>query len=121
MTQEPGAGDPGANQLLARLPGDVLDSLSTEQVRAIRKAAAERGWGNDHFTNIRLSVPLPFRPVYFSVVAGRERRNAVRRRTLGLQHPLRTFGNAVFAALAVWLLLLAGLVAVLIHSSILEL
>lgn len=55
------------------------------------------------------------------MVAGRERRNAVRRRTLGLQHPLRTFGNAVFAALAVWVLLLAGLVAVLIHSSILEL
>jgi hypothetical protein len=120
MTHELAVGGADADQLLARLPRDVLDSLTPEQTTAIRKAVDERIWKDDHYTNIRLTIPFPWRPIYLAVVAGGERRNRIRRQSLRLQHPLRTFGNLVFAAAGAASVLVTAAVGVLVLSSILE-
>jgi hypothetical protein len=50
-------------------------------------------WSANHFINIRLSIPLVFTRVYVTLVAGKERRSAERRRADRQEHPLRTWGN----------------------------
>jgi hypothetical protein len=119
MTHELALGGAGADQLLARLPEDVFDSLTPEQTTAIRKAAQERAWRDDHTVNIRLTIPFPVRPIYLGVVAGRERRNSTRQQILRIQHPLHTVGNFIFAAAGSALLTIALAIG-LILGSILE-
>ncbi len=120
MTHELAIGGAGADQLLARLPEDIFDSLTSEQTTAIRNAAQERNWRDDHTVNIRLTIPFPVGPVYLGVVAGRERRNRTRRQIPRVQHPLHTVGNFIFAAAGSALLTIA-LATGLILGSILEL
>jgi len=49
-----------------------------------------------HPVDLRLTLPLPGRPVFLSLVAGREKRSVNRRAVERKQHPLHTLGNAVF-------------------------
>lgn len=49
-----------------------------------------------HPVDLRLTLPLPGRPVFLSLVAGREKRSVDRRAVERRQHPLHTLGNAVF-------------------------
>ncbi|MBO6784735.1 MAG: hypothetical protein JJ899_15885 [Alphaproteobacteria bacterium] len=66
--------------------------------------------------DLRLTLPLPGRPVFFSVVAGRERRSSERRAAERRRHPLHTIGNILFMltslagiyALALFAILLLG-------------
>lgn len=49
-----------------------------------------------HPVDLRLTLPLPGRPVFLSLVAGREKRSVDRRAVERKQHPLHTLGNIVF-------------------------
>jgi hypothetical protein len=53
----------------------------------------KRNWGGAHPVDIRLTVPLLFGRVYFTVVAGYERRSAERLRAERCLHPLLKMGN----------------------------
>ena len=43
--------------------------------------------------NIRLTIPFVTRPLFLTLIIGRERRGPERRRTERLLHPLNTWGN----------------------------
>ena len=100
-------GEVRAEQFLRVLAPNVRDSLSAEQLRAIRAAAEKNPWEN-HPVDLRFSLPTPFGRVYLALIAGRERRSAARRAMDRDRFPLLTLGNlvllAAFLGLAGWLL-----------------
>lgn len=53
-----------------------------------------------HPADLRLTVPFVGCDLYFTVVAGPERRSTARRRQERRRHPVRTLGNAAFVLLA---------------------
>jgi hypothetical protein len=73
-----------------------------------------------HPVDLRLSLPLPGRPVFFSLIAGRERRSPRRLAVERHQHPLRTFGNIVFMLSNLTGFYALALFGVLLIGSILE-
>ncbi|MGB8275694.1 MAG: hypothetical protein WCF16_10555 [Alphaproteobacteria bacterium] len=98
----------GADQLLARMPKEVADSMTPEQRTALRRAADERIRSQTYPVNIRISLSLPFAPFFLSIIAGRERRNPSRLANERFANPLMTSGNLVLLAAAVGALLLAA-------------
>ncbi len=46
--------------------------------------------------DLRFTLPVPGRPVFLSVVAGRERRSEARLQEERRRHPLHTAGNILF-------------------------
>ena len=60
------------------------------------------------------------RPVFFSLIAGRERRSPRRLAVEQHQHPLRTFGNIVFMLSSLTGFYALALFGVLLIGSILE-
>ena len=88
-------GDVHAEQLMRSIDPAVLQSLSPAQQEAIREAARRDAWVG-HPVDLRLSLPLPFGRCYVTLVAGRERRSAARRRSD--HHPLDSLGNVFFFA-----------------------
>jgi hypothetical protein len=87
--------DVHAEQLMRSIEPDIRHSLSPAQEAAIRAAATRNPWV-DHPVDLRLSLPLPFGRIYLTLLAGRERRSAARRRSE--RHPLDSLGNVCFAA-----------------------
>jgi len=53
-----------------------------------------------HPVDLRLTVPFVGCDLYFTVVAGPERRSTARRQLERRRHPVRTLGNAAFLLLA---------------------
>ncbi|MBT5571018.1 MAG: hypothetical protein HOJ90_07370 [Alphaproteobacteria bacterium] len=82
-----------ASPLLQRIPEPVRDTLSPEQAQALSQVTNPAG---QHPVDLRLTLPLPGRKVFFSVVAGRERRSGERLAVERRQHPLHTAGNILF-------------------------
>lgn len=74
-------------------------------------ATCEAEWHPDHVINVRISIPLIFGRYYVTVVAGRERRNADRRKTERRKHPMVTLGNLLFIAVLGSVVGLAALAA----------
>jgi hypothetical protein len=81
-----------------RIPPHILASFTAEQRNAIAMAAGEQP-RRDHTVNIRMSVPLLVGRYYLTIMGGRERRNALRRRSERSHNPLRTVGNMMFVML----------------------
>lgn len=63
--------------------------------------------------DLRLTLPVPGRPVFLSVVAGRERRSATRLEEERRRHPLHTAGNILFMLTS-----LAGIYAVALFAML---
>jgi len=57
-----------------------------------------RAWTAGHPINLRMSVPFGFGRFYLTIVAGRERRSASRRRAERRLHPIATLGNIALCA-----------------------
>lgn len=89
------AGEIVEQRFFDRLPPHITASLTAEQRGAIAAAAGEPDW-TSHPINIRLSLPAMFGRAYITVVAGRERRDAQRRRHDRARNPLSTAGNLAF-------------------------
>lgn len=70
--------------------------------------------------DLRLTLPVPGRPVFLAVLAGRERRSAPRRRAERRHHPLATAGNALFVLLGLTGAYSLALFAALVLGSVLE-
>lgn len=108
---------PGA---LARLPADILASLTEPQRQALARVLEASGSTRPP-VDIRLTLPFPLARYFLVVVAGRDRRTAARNRAEAQLRPLRTAGNLVFFLALVALFYLAGLVGALIWSGVLTL
>jgi len=81
--------------ILANLPEEVVASFTPEQRAALWQASKPISWQRPP-VDIRLSIPLPGRRCFVTLVAGRERRNPARRQRESRLHPLRTFDNVLF-------------------------
>lgn len=102
---------------IQRIPAPVRESFTPDQISAVSSAVGQSG---RHPVDLRLTLPLPGRPVFFSVVAGRERRSGNRLATERRQHPLHTMGNIVFMFSSLAGFYALALLAVLMMGSVLE-
>jgi hypothetical protein len=83
------------NDLLDRLPPEVLDTFTPEQRAALWGAAKPSTW-KAHPIDIRLSLPLGFGNLFFAVVSGLERRSRGRVKRDARSHPFLTPANLIF-------------------------
>ncbi|NRA70362.1 MAG: 3-phosphoshikimate 1-carboxyvinyltransferase [Gammaproteobacteria bacterium] len=76
--------DTGLRKLLDRMPKEVQDSFTEEQLANIKIAISARTWGS-HAIDVRSTVKFFRYRYYYVFVAGRNRRELTRReRRLGL-------------------------------------
>ena len=73
----------------------IREPLGDARIRE-RRASGDVPWENDHPINLRLSIPLLFGGCYLTIVAGKERRRAIRRAQDRLEHPILRKGNLIF-------------------------
>lgn len=81
--------------LFSRLPAEIVDSFTAEQRAALWQASHSPTWRR-YPVNIRLSLKLPGKRYFLTIVAGPEQRSASRWQRERKLHPLRTVGNIVF-------------------------
>jgi hypothetical protein len=105
--------------LFSRLPGWVLDTLTTEQKKAIHAAADEGQW-QSHPVNIRLTVPVIRRRYFLTIVAGEEKRSLERRAHDRHRYPLRTVANVLFFLGAAAIVYVGAIFVIALQSSIVE-
>lgn len=73
-----------------------------------------------HPVDLRLTLRLPGRSVFLSLVAGREKRSEDRRAVERKQHPLHTLGNIVFMISSLTGFYVIALAATLTLGSVLQ-
>lgn len=105
---------------LERLPASVRDTLDPKQRNAIVEAMKRRPWSTQP-VNLRVSVPLPGRRMFFTLIGGAERRSRERRGADRQRHPLNTVGNLLFVIFSLTGIYAIALFFALLGSSILEL
>jgi len=81
-------------------------AFSENQINTLKGACTRLRW-NSHTVDIRLSIPMLFARYYFVLMAGREHRSAARRKAERQHHPLLRWGNIIFAASCLLVLLYA--------------
>ena len=99
--------DPVFDQLFAKIPPEITDTFTEEQLEAIKKAFSSRNWAR-HPLDLRVSVPIPGLRFYLVLLAGSERRSKQRLQYQRSVYPLWTPGNIVF---------LTGFLIILLTSS----
>jgi hypothetical protein len=105
---------PLIEDVMSRIPSEVIAALNGEQLGKLRAAIAETRPWREHSINIRLSLPLFSRRLFITLVGGIDQRNAERRAADRVAHPLGTPTNLTFLSLlAIGLYALAGVVAFL--------
>ena len=87
-----------SNELLDRLPPEVLETFTPDQRAALWSAARPSTW-RSHPVNIRLSIPLGIGNLFLALVSGAERRSPNRLRRDARSHPFWTPANAIFLIL----------------------
>ena len=70
--------------------------------------------------NLRICVPLPFKPLYLTILAGSERRHTERLRHERHGTPLRTAGNLAFVIATGLAFYSVAAMALLLYSSVFE-
>lgn len=103
----------------ARLPGWVVDTLSTAQKEAIHDAAIDPSWQHP-LINIRLSVPFWGRRYFLTIVGGEGKRGAERRAVEKHKYPLRTAANIFFIIGIATLFYMAAIFALALQGLVLE-
>lgn len=82
---------------IADMPADEAEeSASSEAHPAAKPTPQSRDWGGQHPINLRVTLPLPFRRWYVTLVAGPERRSSERLQQEREKHPLETLPNLMF-------------------------
>lgn len=105
--------------LLSRLPPDVRERLPPEVQTMLAVAAADRPWRR-HPVDFHVSIPLPGCPFFIRLVAGPERRSAVRREIESRTRRTPWLGNLFFVLTAVGLFYAAIIMGALMLTAILE-
>jgi len=70
--------------------------------------------------DLRFTLPVPGRPVFLSVVAGRERRSPARLQDKRRRHPLHTAGNILFMLTSLTGIYAVALIAMLALNSVID-
>jgi hypothetical protein len=104
--------------VLRRLPKDMLDELTADQVAAIRRASGS-AMLRRHPVDARFNFRLPLLGgVYMVLLIGKELRSPSRRAFDREIRPIDRVSRAVVVMLGGAALLLAGLVGILFENSI---
>jgi hypothetical protein len=104
--------EPLFQQIVERIPLELKESYTPEQLEALRDAIAQLSWRR-HIVDIRLS----WLGVYWVVLAGQERRSHKRLRGENQDHPICTAPNVLvfLVILATLLFALIGVLFVLVQ------
>ncbi len=86
-----------AKDVTERLPRDIIDALSEDQLARLRRVITETRPWRDHPVDIRAS----FQHLFITLVAGPNRRDPDRRDQDRKIHPIKTMKNMVFLGAAV--------------------
>jgi hypothetical protein len=89
-------------RFLARIPADLANSFTPDQLAAIQRAFGTR-YAMEHTVDVRRTVTLPWGRFYLVLLGGRDRRREHRRRQASLRGWLLLAGAALSAV--VWLAL----------------
>ena len=82
---------------IADIPADEPEERDSRDDRpAAQPTAQSREWAGQHPINLRVTLPLPFRRWYVTLVAGPERRSEERLKQERERHPLDTLPNLMF-------------------------
>lgn len=106
-------------QLLERLPPQILESFTPEQRAALWVAANPTSWRR-HPIHIRLSFPFFGEFFFLTVVGGQERRSEERVSRETRMFPLRTSGNLLFLLGVGVAFSVAAALSVLLVSSVID-
>ncbi|MEM9817949.1 MAG: hypothetical protein AAF827_16300, partial [Cyanobacteria bacterium P01_D01_bin.6] len=66
--------NPALERFLRRLPEDIANSFTTEQLQALQGALQSTHW-RQHPVDIRLTIPVLWKRFYFVLIAGPDRRS----------------------------------------------
>lgn len=105
----PPAEDPFQKLFFSRIPTEIAQSFSAEQLEAVKLAFGARSPGA-HVLDLRFSVPFGERSWYVVLLAGQMRRLSPRRTLKRLFHSLRSTVSAVLAVAIVFVTMFALLV-----------
>ncbi|MBW4630456.1 MAG: hypothetical protein KME30_00715 [Iphinoe sp. HA4291-MV1] len=100
--------DPVFDQLFAKIPSEITDTFTKEQLEAIKKVFGSRNWTR-HPLDLRVSLPIPRQRFYLVLLAGPERRSKQRLQSEKSVYRFRTPGNIVFLVGFFIILLTSGL------------
>jgi len=103
--------DPFVKGMLKRLPSELRDSLSEEQLQGLKVALGARTWAA-HPIDLRWTVKLWRKSYYFVIIAGVNRRPPSRR-----QQELARFGKAVLLTILSLISITFGLLLLYIIKS----
>ena len=79
---------------IADIPADEPEERDSRDARPAAKPTTQgREWAKQHPINLRVTLPLPFKRWYVTLVAGPERRSDERLQQEREQHPLDTLPN----------------------------
>ena len=118
-TEEASSEDLHAKGVADLLPSDIVDALSEEQVATLRQLITEAKPWRKHPIDLRATWPLGSRRLFFTLVAGADRRNPERRKQDRMNHPIKTKSNLIFLGIAVVALYaIAGAIALLVASAV---
>jgi hypothetical protein len=106
-----------ANQVFARLPERVVDSLTREQKEAIHQAIDGAAMQQPP-VNVRFSLPILGRRYFLTFVAGPERRGIARREGDRRRHPLGTATNFTFFACLGILIYAIAIFGIYMHGAL---
>jgi hypothetical protein len=111
-------GEVRSELLLRKLPRQVMESLTADQIAAIRRASGDVPQRR-HPIDSRLSFRLPFLGnVYCVLLIGKEKRSPERRSLDRTLRPADRIGRVVLTALVGAALLLAALIGILLWNVI---
>ena len=105
--------DPALQSILDRMPKEVADSFTEEQLSHLHSALGARSW-KKHSLDIRSTFPVPFikRRIYFVLLMGRNRRDLTRR-----EKQLSAITFALFIAAFIGASTLSGLLVLYLIKS----
>lgn len=117
MTEPQTEADRDSAAALARLPRDILDSLTPAQRGQLAKLL-DRPPRTPYPLSLRLS--LPFMRSFVAVIGGAERRSPERLAAEAKRHPVLTLVNVAFVSLLTAVFTSLALFILLLASNILE-
>jgi hypothetical protein len=90
--------------ILSRMSEPERLAFDDHHIESLKHACARLRW-DAHRVDIRLSIPVLIGRYYLVLLAGPERRNATRRKDERGRHPFWRWGNVVFGACCLLVLL----------------
>jgi len=110
---------PVSDPFFTQIPAETLQTLTPEQLEAIKYAFSPRPW-KTHPVDIRLTLPIPGCRFYLVLLGGRESRSPQRRRVERSQFPIWTPANIVLLATFLSLFITSGYATVSVFFASLK-